>query len=74
MPEKVLIINSTKVNWDIIIDEAKEQMKLGKARAAFDLGFFLEDLKTKMNIDIPQKVLNKLFLIVEKQAKDKISK
>src|SRR3989338_6971137 len=68
------IINSTKINWDIIIDEAKKQMELGKDRAVFDLGFFLEELKTKMNIDIPQEVLDKLFSIVEKQAKDKISK
>lgn len=68
------IINSTKISWDIIIDEAKKQMELGKDRAAFDLGCFLEDLKTKMNLDIPQEVLDKLFSIVEKQAKDKISK
>ncbi|MDP3990673.1 MAG: hypothetical protein Q8Q01_05735 [archaeon] len=68
------IINSKKINWEIIITEAKKQMKLGKERAAFDLGCFLENLKTKMNIDIPQEVLDKLFLIVEKQAKNKISK
>jgi len=68
------IINSTKIDWEIIIDEAKKQIDLGKDRAAFDLGCFLEYLKTKMNLDIPQEVLDKLFLIVEKQAKDKISK
>lgn len=68
------IINSIKISWDVIITEAKKQMELGKERAAFDLGCFLEDLKIKMNIDIPQEVLDKLFLIVEKQAKDKISK
>src|SRR3989339_578064 len=68
------IINSTKINWDIIIDEAKKQIELGKDRAAFDLGCFLEDLKTKMNLNISQEVLDKLFEIVEKQAKDKISK
>lgn len=68
------IINSKKIDWDIIIDEAKKQIKLGKDRAAFDLGCFLEDLKTKMNIEIPQDALDKLFSIVEKQAKDKISK
>jgi len=68
------IINSTKINWDIIVNEAKKQMELGKDRAAFDLGCFLEDLKTKMNLDIPQEILNRLFSIVEKQAKSKISK
>lgn len=68
------IINSTKINWDIIIDEVKKQMRLGKERAAFDLGCFLENLKTKMGVDIPQDALDALFLIVEKQAKDKISR
>ena len=68
------IINSMKINWDIIINEAKKQMELGKDRAAFDLGYFLEDLKLNLNLEIPQKVLDKLFEIVEKQAKDKISK
>jgi len=65
------IINSTKINWNLIIDEAKNQMELGKNRAVFDLGCFLEDIKTGMNLDIPMDVLDKLFLIVEKQAKDK---
>lgn len=67
------IINSTKINWNIVIDEAKTQMGLGKERAALDLGYFLEDLK-KIGLDIPQDVLDTLFKIVEKQAKDKISK
>ena len=65
------IINSIKINWDVIISEAKKQIELGKDRAAFDLGYFLEDLKTKMNLNIPQEVLNKLFEIVEKQVKNK---
>ncbi len=68
------IINSTKINWDIIIDEAKKQISLGKDRAAFDLGCFLEDLKTKMKLDIPKEVLKKLFLMVGKQAKERRKK
>ena len=68
------IINSMKINWDIIFDEAKKQIELGKIRAAFDLGCFLEDLKTEINIDIPQEIIDKLFVIVENQAKGKISK
>ncbi|MCK5283467.1 MAG: hypothetical protein KAK00_08740 [Nanoarchaeota archaeon] len=65
------IINATKINWDIIIQESENQIKLSKKRAAFELGCFLEDLKTKMKIDIPQEVLNKLFEIVKLQAKEK---
>ncbi|MBI2577111.1 hypothetical protein HYV84_07910 [Candidatus Woesearchaeota archaeon] len=66
------IIDSTTINWDILIDEAKKQVELGKDRAAFDLGYFLESLKAEMNLDIPQKVLDALFSIVEKQAKGRI--
>lgn len=65
------IINSTKINWEMIIDEARNQIKLGKKRAAFELGCFLEDLKTTMGLDIPSEVLDKLFKIVEKQAREK---
>ena len=68
------IINSTTINWEIIIAEAKKQIELGKERAAFDLGCFLEDLKNEMNVDLPPEVLDTLFEIVEKQAKEKIHK
>lgn len=67
------IINSIKINWEIVIDEAKKQIELGKYRAAFDLACFLEDLQ-KMKVEIPREVLDKLFEIVEKQAKAKKSK
>ncbi len=68
------IINSTKINWNIIINEAKNQIELGKERAAFDLGCFLEDLRTKMAVNIPQDIIDKLFKIVELQAKKKQKK
>jgi len=65
------IINATKINWNILVGEAKKQIDLGKERAAFDLGCFLEDLKTQMKIDIPDMILDKLFEIVQNQAKQK---
>lgn len=68
------IINSTKITWGIIIEESQHQITLGKERAVFDLGCFLENLKTTMNLDIPQDVLDKLFKIVEQQARAKRSK
>src|SRR3989344_2350560 len=64
------IINSTKINWDIVIDEAKKQIELGKDRAAFDLACFLEDLK-KMGVNIPPETMEKLFGLVERQIKEK---
>ncbi len=67
------IINSTKIDWEVIFNEAKKQIELGKDMAAFELGCFLEDL-TKIGLDIPSGILDKLFEIVEKQAKDKRTK
>ena len=68
------IINATKINWDILIEEANKQIGLGKERAAFDLGCFLEDLKTQMKVDIPNGILDTLFEIVQNQAKQKQKK
>ena len=65
------IISSTKISWNVLIEEAQHQIQLGKERAAFELGCFLEDLKNQMKIKIPKKVLDDLFTIVEKQAREK---
>src|SRR3989344_902466 len=68
------IINSTKINWDIIIEEAENQITLGKERAVFDLTGFLEDLKKMMGVNIPPGVMEKLFRLVERQIKEKKKK
>lgn len=65
------IIDSTPLNWDIVIAEAKNQIQLGKERAVFDLTGFLEDLRKMLRVKIPQKVMDTLFELVEKQVKEK---
>jgi hypothetical protein len=65
------IINSTKIDWDILISEAKVQIMLGRHGAAFDLGEFLEKLKNTMKVDIPVQVLGALYGIVGQQMKKK---
>lgn len=67
---KSILLNKT-IDFDIIIKEAENQVKLGQKRAVFDLGCFLEDLKKIINEKIPQEILNKLFKIVKKQAEKK---
>ena len=64
------IINSTKIEWDIIIEEAKNQTTLGKERAVFDLTGFLEDLR-KIGVNIPSEIMGRLFELIEKQVKKK---
>lgn len=65
------IIENTKINWQELIEEAKNQIKLGRHTAAFDLEEFLEKLKYKLKVNIPLKVLDELFEIVKKQAEKK---
>ncbi|MBI4152386.1 hypothetical protein HY495_01635 [Candidatus Woesearchaeota archaeon] len=68
------IITSTKINWDIVIGEAKNQMGLGKERAVFDLTCFLEDLRKMTGVDIPSDIMEKLFELIERQVKEKKKK
>lgn len=65
------IIETKKIDWELILDEAKNQIGLGKERALFDLGCFLEDLKNEMHLPIPTKVLNDIFKLVKKQIDTK---
>jgi hypothetical protein len=68
------IMERTSVNWGLVIDEAKEQIALGKEMAAFELGCFLERLKLELDAAVPQKVLDDLFEVVQRQAKEKRKK
>src|SRR3990167_3326434 len=47
------IMNSTEIDWALIIKEAKNQTELGKPKAVYELGCFLEDLK-KIGVNIPK--------------------
>lgn len=68
------IINLGKIKWELLVEEAKKQIELGKDKAAFELGCFLEELKNKMNVEIPQEIPDGLFEIVKKQAEEKQKK
>jgi len=68
------IIERVKIDWNIIVEEAKNQIKLGIHTAAFELGEFLEKLKYELKLEIPIKVLDILFKLVQNQAKEKLKK
>ncbi|HDP73459.1 MAG TPA: hypothetical protein ENN46_00675 [Candidatus Woesearchaeota archaeon] len=65
------IIEAVNINWDVLIDEAKSQIGLGEEAAAFELGAFLEELRNRMKANIPKQALDRLFSIVQGQAKEK---
>lgn len=66
------IIESWEVQWKVLLEEIQIQIALGKERAAFELGCFLEDLKYRMKVkEIPKEVLDELFEKVKKQVEEK---
>ncbi len=65
----VLILNNVKVNWDIIIKEAEEQVRLGNEATILTLGEKLERLSNKKLISVPKEVLDSLWKLLNKQVK-----
>lgn len=65
------IIEKFNINWDILINSAEEQVKLGKEIAVMELGCFLEELAVQMKVKIPKEVLDKLFFTFNKQRESK---
>ena len=63
----IAIINKKQIDWNIIIEEAKNQVKLGNVKAILQLGEVLESLSIKKAVEIPKEVLNELFKLAKKQ-------
>ncbi|MFA5019822.1 MAG: DUF6036 family nucleotidyltransferase [Candidatus Pacearchaeota archaeon] len=61
------IITNTKINWDLIINEAKVQKELKRETAILDLGYFLEELEVKFKVKIPKAILDNLWKLLKKQ-------
>ena len=63
------IVHNVQLDWDLIIKEAENQKDLGKKRAIFELGYFLEKLENKLKIPIPKKIKDKLWDLLEFEDK-----
>ncbi|MEK6856212.1 MAG: DUF6036 family nucleotidyltransferase [Nanoarchaeota archaeon] len=70
----IAIINKTKLDWNVVIEEAKEQVKLGNETAILGLGEKLEKLVNSKAISVPQEVSDKLWDLFTKQVKNKSKK
>jgi len=58
------ILTKAKIDWDILIEEANYQFKIGKKAAIFELGYFLEKLEKKFKLNIPKKVQDELWSLL----------
>ena len=67
----VAIIKNTKINWDVIVNESCEQVRLGNETAILGLGEKLEKLVNRKIIVVPKDVLDRLWKLLSKQVKGK---
>ncbi|HLC73381.1 hypothetical protein J4416_00450 [Candidatus Pacearchaeota archaeon] len=67
----IAIVNKSHVNWNILVSEAEEQVRLGNETAIIGLGEKLEKLSNRKIISIPKDVLDKLWKLLGKQIKGK---
>jgi hypothetical protein len=62
------IIETQKIDWNALLQEAATQVKLGRKEAQFNLGEFLEKIR-QTGTKIPQETLDKLWQIWTKEGK-----
>ncbi len=70
----ISIARRVKIDWNIIIEEAKEQIKLGNEGAILELGEKLEKLSSRKALDVPKEILDKLWDLLVKQVREKARK
>ncbi len=70
----ISIINDNKLNWDVVLDEAKEQVRLGNETAIIGLGEKLEKLINQNIILVPKSVTDILWKLFREQVKKKSKK
>jgi hypothetical protein len=68
------IFSKSNINWDILVEEAKEQVRLGNEIAILALGEKLEKLSNGKLIQVPKDISDKLWRLLHKQIKDKHNK
>lgn len=67
----VSIINKGPIDWDIIVGEAREQVKLGNEISIMSLGEKLEKLSNQKLISVPKDISDKIWKLFSKQVKEK---
>lgn len=70
----ISIIKNNKLNWDIILEEAKEQVKLGNETAIVGLGERLDKLTNQKAISVPKPITDKIWKLFNKQVREKAKK
>ena len=70
----VSIVNKSQIDWNLIVEEAKEQVKLGSEIAIMSLGKKIEKLTNQKAISVPKAISDKIWKLFNKQVKEKTKK
>ncbi|MEK6893211.1 MAG: DUF6036 family nucleotidyltransferase [Nanoarchaeota archaeon] len=70
----ISIIDNNRLNWDVVLEEAKEQVKLGNEHAIMGLGENLEKLISRNIISVPKLFTDALWKLFKEQVKKKSKK
>lgn len=70
----VSAINNSKIDWNIIIEEAQNQLSFGNERTILDLGTTFEKMTNQKKAVIPKEVQDKLWNLLKKQINEKSGK
>ncbi len=65
------LIKKNQISWDVIIEEAEDQVKLGNELAIISLGERFEKLNKLKEVTIPKPVLDRLWDLLNKGADKK---
>ncbi len=66
----IAIFNNGQIDWNILLEESKEQVKHGNGAAIMSLGEKLEKLANRKLITVPKDILDKIWKLFTKQVKD----
>ena len=70
----IAIANKSQIDWNIVVEESKEQVRLGNETAIMNLGEKIEKLTNRKAIIVPKEISNKIWKLFTKQVKDKAKK
>lgn len=67
----IAVVNKSKIDWEIIVEEARTQVKLGNDAAIMNLGEKLEKLANQKVITAPKTIVDKIWKLFKKQVKER---
>ena len=70
----IAIVNKSKIDWDVVIEESRQQVKLGNEAAVMGLGEKLEKLTNQKAITAPKNIADNIWKLFNKQVKEKNKK